>query len=408
MKKTIILLLVVCLLGGAAAGFLLGRSEKAAVPAETAAAPEEVGADETVTAADPAADVNVPLLDYAKLYGSHSEDEVVVRVNGRDVTWAEYFYLLMSETSQVENYFLQMASYFGMSLNWDDLPDEESDATYAELAVQGAEDALRQVLTVQGLTTENGVTLGEEDYAAIHEQLEKDIVSAVGEGATEDDFNAYLDGIYLPRSMYDEMNEISALYQAGFLQLYGENGEKLSDEDAMAYLEDNDYMAATHILLKNIDSATGEELDEAALAEKKETAEKLAAELQAIEDPQERLARFQELKEEYCEDGVKDAYPDGYVFMPGTMVSEFEETVQSLEPYQVSDPVETTYGYHIIMTLPLDPDALIEYSSAGVPLSARGKAANEDYGRQMQEYYDALEVEPVEGFERPILQDYVA
>jgi hypothetical protein len=109
----------------------------------------------------------------------------------------------------------------------------------------------------------------------------------------------------------------------------------------------------------------------------------------------------------FCEDTGKEAYPDGYVFVPGTMVPEFESAVLSLEEYQVSDPVKTDYGYHVIMRLPLDPDAVIEYSNDGTPLTARSKAANDAYGKALQDYFDGLTVEYAEGFEAPKLLDYL-
>ena len=106
-------------------------------------------------------------------------------------------------------------------------------------------------------------------------------------------------------------------------------------------------------------------------------------------------------------DTGKAVYPDGYVFLPGTMVAEFENTVLSLDEFQVSDPVQSDYGWHVIMRLPLDPDGVIEYSNDGVALTARSKAANEAYGKALQDYFDSLKVEYAEGFEAPKLADYL-
>ena len=160
----------------------------------------------------------------------------------------------------------------------------------------------------------------------------------------------------MTREFYDRMNRINYLYRQGYIQLFGETGELIDDAAAIAYLEDNGYVSANHILLMTIDSATGEALDEETIAAQEEKAKEIAAELQAIEDPQLLLARFAELKEEYCEDTGKVSYPDGYTFTPGTMVAEFEDTCNALEDYQVSDPILSSYGYHVIIRLPLDPD----------------------------------------------------
>ena len=45
--------------------------------------------------------------------------------------------------------------------------------------------------------------------------------------------------------------------------------------------------------------------------------------------------------------GIKD-YPNGYTFGRGEMVSEFEECAFSLKEGEISEIIETNYGYHII------------------------------------------------------------
>ena len=56
-----------------------------------------------------------------------------------------------------------------------------------------------------------------------------------------------------------------------------------------------------------------------AAAAKLQQAQAFADELRAIEDKGERLKRFAELKAEFCEDTGKETFPDGYIFLPGTM-----------------------------------------------------------------------------------------
>ena len=427
MRKVLIALLVVCLLGVGAAGVLSGSFDRSALltsahavaPAEesapaagaaetadTAEMPAE--AADTAEAAEPAEEAfSVRVPDYDAMYALHDPAEVIGTVDGRELTWGEYFYLYFSQAKQMENYFTTMAQYYGAAPDWADQVEEDSDATFADLIADSAEETVRQIYAIEILAEENGVELTEEQLAAIREQEEQDILGSVGEGKTEEDFNAYIETIYLPRSLYDRMNRVNFLYRQGFVQAYGQNGELVEDDVALQYLTDNEYMAATHILLMTIDPATFAALDEAAAAEKLQQAQAFTDELRAIEDPEERLARFAELKAEFCEDTGKEAYPDGYVFVPGTMVPEFESAILELEDYQVSDPVKTDYGYHVIMRLPLDPDAVIEYSNDGTPLSARSKAANEAYNQQLQDKFDSLDVEFAEGFEAPNLLDYL-
>lgn len=426
MKKTIFALILVFIVAVGLIGFFGLRSQRGGViggadgpsdvvvseaqPAEAApveaaaSAPAEEAAPETTEEAET---FTVRTPDYAAMYALHDPEEIVARVDGQDVSWGEYFYLYFSQAKQLENYFNSMASYYGAAPDWADQVEEDSDRSFADMVADSADETLKQICAIEGMNEKAGVELTDEQLEAIRAQEEQDILGAVGEGKTAEDFNAYIQTIYLPRTLYDRMNRVNYLYRQGFVQAYGENGELVEDGLAVQYLADNDYLAATHILLMTIDPATFEAMDEAAAAEKLQQAQAFADELKAIEDKGERLKRFAELKAEFCEDTGKATFPDGYIFLPGTMVAEFEDAVLSLQEYEVSDPVKTDYGYHVIMRLPLDPDGVIEYSNDGKPLTARSKAANEAYGKALQDYFDGLTVEYAEGFEAPKLLDYL-
>ena len=56
------------------------------------------------------------------------------------------------------------------------------------------------------------------------------------------------------------------------------------------------------------------------------------------------------------------ANPDGYVFGPGEMVTEFEEGTKALQPGQISQPIQSSFGWHIILRLPLTQ---ADYESGG-------------------------------------------
>ena len=81
--------------------------------------------------------------------------------------------------------------------------------------------------------------------------------------------------------------------------------------------------------------------------------------------------------------------------------------MKAQEEYQVSDPVESNYGYHVIVTLPLDPDAIVDYSSNGTALTARSTAANAIYAKALDDFTLEQAVVPTEGFEAPNLTDYL-
>ena len=393
MKKLLVLLLVVCLIAGGVFGFLLGKDGtiRQVKPLVTPAPVEET----TETGG----------LNYDAIYALHEPDEVVLYVGDQPVTWSEYFYYLSRQGQSVENYFASMAMY-GMNTTWTDTADDEGH-NFVDLTLESAESVARSLEGTFGFAAANDVALSVEDLETIENKVKEDTLALCGEDATRADLDKYLEGIYLSPALYDRMNEVSVLYQNGFTKLYGENGEKMSDEEALAYLEKNGYLSANHILLMTIDPSSYEALDDETKAAKQAQAAELAAELQGIEDTEARLARFAELKEQFDEDSGKAAYPDGYVFQPGDMVEEFENTVKAQEAFQVSDPVESAYGYHVIMTLPLDPDAVLEYSSGGAAMTARSTAANAAYSEMVDSYVEEQELVYAEGFEKPDLLSFV-
>ena len=397
MKKLFALLLVVCVIAAAAIGYDFGARGKLR-SAQAAAAP--------TPAATPAPTPEpIKMLDYDALYALHEPDEVVMTVGEHEVTWGEYFYYLYRQATSVESYFSTMNSY-GMPASWTD-PADDSGATYLDLTLDSAETTAKSLAAMEGFARQLGLELDEADLASIDEKVKTDITSACGEDATREDFDSYLTNLYLSPALYDRMNRLSVMYQKGYLELYGENGEKLSDEEAMAYLEENGYMSANHILFMTIDPTTGEALDEETAAAKLAQAQEIAAELQGIEDTEELLARFAELKTELDEDTGKVAYPDGYVFQPGEMVAEFENTVKAQEAYQVSDPVQSSYGYHVIMTLPLNADSVLDYSSSGTPMTARSIVSNTAYSQAVDAYTEEQTLSYAEGFTPPVLTDYL-
>ena len=396
MKKLVVILVAVCILFAGVVGYISYTNRPADVEPEAKpeAAPET---SQALDAEESGTEVQTLSVDYDAMRASHEPDEVVATCNGRDVRWDEYFYWASHNATQVENYINTMAMY-GLSVSWDDPWSQDTEESFADYVSSCTEEQIRQVNCIEDFAAENNVVLGDEILAEMDEQVKSEMVTACGEDATEEEFNEYLDQAYMTREFYDRMNRINYLYRQGYIQLFGETGELIDDAAAIAYLEDNGYVSANHILLMTIDSATGEALDEETIAAQEEKAKEIAAELQAIEDPQLLLARFAELKEEYCEDTGKVTYPDGYTFTPGTMVTEFEDACNALEEYQVSDPVLTSYGYHVIIRLPFDPDRVVEYSYEGTPLTARSLAANAEYASRMDAQYEKTTFELVPGF----------
>ena len=421
MKKFVLILLVVCLLLGCVIGFVVSKNsakdagepvalydpENVSAPAESAEG-EQAASPEQTESAEPAAvtepeSVSPRMLDFEAIRALHEPDEIVGSVDGRDVSWDEYFYWLHDVGLQAEEY-IQTLAYYGQSLDWTDKLSSDSEQTLAEYVVELAEECVKQLAVVEAVAGENDVTLTAENEAALAAELEETIAGACGEGALEEDFNALLEQELVSRAMYDRISRANYLFQNSFDALYGENGEKVSEETALAYLAENEYMGASHILFMTIDPNTYEPLDDDTVAQKLQQAEAVSAELRAIEDVDARAARFAELKEQYCEDSGKKAYPDGYLFTPGTMVTEFEEGTLALEEYEVSEPILSAYGYHVIMRLPLSAEITMDYSQAGTPLTARALYANEQFNAMMNSRIEQSVFTLADGFALDLTQ----
>ena len=389
MKKLIIALLVLCVVCVVLASFL-GNTSEAKRPEPTQApapAPATTEPAEEETAQEQSGGV-----DFEAIYALHDPDEVVMTVDGQDVIWEDYYYVYRNQALQMENMFLQYQAY-GMALGWESEADDEGHS-YAELMGSGTEENLRRVMTVEAVAAEEGITLDNtaEEVQAEHQN---NIKGFCGEDGTEEQLFDQLRTMHLRPELYWRMVKVNLLSHLVYEKSFGEEGEMLDDQQVLDWMEENGILSADHMLILT------EELGEAEAAEKKELAEQLAAELQAIEDPEERIARFRELKEQYNED---PGATEGYVFGKGTMVDEFYDGTAALEVDQISAPVETQYGYHIILRRALHADDQIftGYSSQ----SARSLASSGLFSQRMQAKLDAQKVEYAPGFEAPAILDY--
>ena len=399
MKKLIVGLLAVLVLFGGFMAFNQKNMPAAATPAAPAASAPAVTPDATPEPPE------VKGLDYAAIRALHGEDETAITLGDETLDWGFYADFLRTNGMQFEDYFRQMAAYYGIAADWNGSTGDGSGQTYAQALLADTGDTLASFMAIHTFAKEQGVSLDEEAQKALEpEQMAIDIC---GEGATLEQLAETLEeGSHMTIDGFRYYSEAVGLYSALAEKLYGKEGEKLSEEEIVKTLEDEGYVSAHHILFMTIDPMTGKELEEKDIADKLASANKLVAELRAIKDTEELVKRFKELKEEYCEDTGKTLYPDGYTYLPGTMVTEFEDTVNAQQAFEISDPVKTSYGYHIIMRLPLSGESLL-FSAQGNPSMARVSVAQNALTKLLDEYFEAHPATYIDGLEELDLTKFV-
>ena len=381
---------LMCFFGGKDYGLKETEPEQSAEEtAEPAAESEQAAEPEPAAGEEP--EEQSYGVDYDAMYALHDPDEVVMTIDGHEVLWKDYFYLYHGQASSMEEQF-QMYQYYGLALGWESEADEEGHS-YAELLGPTTEQTLRRVITVESVAKEYQVSLNEEEEKAVQEEHLSNISYFCGENGSEEQLFEQLQEMYLSPEFYWRIMRFGALSQAELRSLYGEEGEKLDEQEVLAWMQEQGILSANHILIATMDLSTYQPLDEATIEEKTALAAQIAQELQAIDDPEAREARFLELKEQYCEDG------GDYVFGPGVMVDEFYDGTLALEEGQVSDPILSQFGYHIILRRPIHADDVV--FTANGDQSARSMMVDSQFSQMMQERMDKQQVEYAPGFETP-------
>ena len=403
MKKLIFGLVAVMVLFGAVISFNHTGNTLTA-PAAAAASPEAAAVTADATPA-PTATPEVHSLDYEAIRALYPADTAAITLKDEVMDWDLYADWLRTNGLQYEEYFRQMAAYYGVAADWTGSIGDGTGANYAKGLLNETNDTLSSFMAIKALAKEKGISLDEEALKSLEPEAMAHQI--LGENATVEQLAEELENTsHLSVKAFQFYSEALDLYTLLAQELYGAQGEKLSETDIVKALEDQGYISAHHILFMTIDPMTGKNLEQDEVAAKLQQANDLVKELRAIEDHDELLKRFKELKEQYCEDTGKTAYPDGYTFTPGTMVPVFEETVKALKDYEVSDAVQSDYGFHIIMRLPLGGDSLL-FSPQGTPQTARVTVAQEKITHDLDDYYAAHPPVYADGLEELDLTQYI-
>ena len=267
---------------------------------------------------------------------SVNDNTVLADVNGEKITKAEFAL-----------YFLQIQNNM---LTQNNISTAEQAEAYWKSDMDGktAADVARETAMDQIVITELkcqkagefGISLTDEEKKTINEQIGLQITEMGGRsifqaelksiGTTEDAYVSFMESMYLASKVDAAMAEKS---------------EYTVTEDEARESIKNTYIRAKHILLTNVDSKTGAVLNDEEL---KKRVDDVYNAIIAGED-------FDEFMRIYSEDPGLESAPDGYEFGKGQMVEEFEEAAYALEVGEVSEPVETSFGYHIVKREEFNP-----------------------------------------------------
>ena len=292
--------------------------------------------------ASPSADIQVDLTQTMFEFASGLKDgDTALTVNGVDIPNELYLYWLAYDCYYLDSYYYQ----YGAAA---DFTNQE----IVDYLLDDVQTAVTYYAVLRQLCEENGISVTSEQDADLQSQIDA-YEDENGEGS----FQTLLQSSGLSQDGFYYVNTNSYLFTSLADKLVGEP----TDADLEQYVADNGIYAVKHILLKTTDKDVTADADNVTMtadefnAQQKALAEDLLSQLQASDDME---ALFDQLMNEYSEDGRDSdgslAAPNGYVAGPNDMIPEFEEASMALKPGELSDIVETSAGYHIILRLPVD------------------------------------------------------
>ncbi len=220
------------------------------------------------------------------------------------------------------------------NFDWNAVADEETGVTNAELIKIKTIRTVTPIIAMVNEAQKRGVVLTQEELDNIAKGIEN-IKTQYGDDLEESLRLAGFDNI----EQFEEVQKLQKIYQ---------NSYDAFNQDPAAYMKgvkgiekamNDDKITAKHVLIQFPEGVTSES-DEEAKAETLNRAKEVLEKAKAGED-------FDKLIEEYSQDpGQPKA---GYTFANnGTMVQSFADAAFKTEVGQISDVVETSYGYHII------------------------------------------------------------
>lgn len=274
-----------------------------------------------------------------------AKDTPLIKLDGVDVP-AEQVLYWASYTAD------SFAQYTGGTIDWSMEMGEGT--TMQDYVLESALDTVKLYQVVRNHAEELKCGFNQENQAAYDADLAKmksDLATEVGSDNPDLTYIQWLATVGLSEEGFASINQVSYLYENIRNTMYGEKGKEPATPEALsAWVEESGKLRVKHILIKAVPSEDGTDDGMAAALEKANGIR------QELKDAGDTEVKFDELMATHSEDvnvatGEQNCGPEGYSFGPNEMVPEFEEGTKALQMGQISDPVQSTYGYHIILRL---------------------------------------------------------
>lgn len=273
-----------------------------------------------------------------KITGLNPETTVMT-INDSAIS-AELYYYWLSIVCE------DTAAYYTGGIPWDEALYDN--VTVSEYVKNTTLDTLIQYQIVTDLDQEYSL----QDQEEVQAYLDQMIANNVENFGSEEAFEESLANAGVTRETILYLYKTQYLYSDLQNKLYAAGGPlEVGDQEIQQYIDqhygaENGVYSAKHILFKTVDDA-GAALSDEEIAGQKQKAQEVLAQLRASENPQEL---FDQLMVEHNEDTGEPA--EGYSFGAGEMVDEFYNGTAALKENEISDLVESQFGYHIILRLP--------------------------------------------------------
>ncbi|MEG1745199.1 MAG: peptidylprolyl isomerase, partial [Ruthenibacterium sp.] len=252
------------------------------------------------------------------------EADPMMTVDGQDVSFDMYRYYYLSGKARFDG---------GDETLWTSEDGDKATQSLLDYTQQG----ILSSFAVEALAKEKKLSLTEDELKAVDDE----IAALKKQFGSDETFQQALAAQYYTEEVYRALYTSSKLMDKVLAGVYG--------DDIRKDIKDN-YVHAQHILVKYTDAEAESHPDEM------KKAEEILAKVKKGDN-------FDALMEEYNEDTGEPA--EGYYFTAGDMVQDFEDAAFKLKEGETSEIVPTSYGYHILLRLPMD-EAYIDENLTGM------------------------------------------